>query len=63
MLPILGPSTLRDMVGITVDSLESIERVKSFNTIEKTSLSAVQAIVGPAPMIKILFRSCLLGIM
>ncbi|CAC9628344.1 Outer-membrane-phospholipid-binding lipoprotein MlaA [uncultured Gammaproteobacteria bacterium] len=44
VLPILGPSTLRDTTGEVVDSLQSMEQTKSINIIEKTSLGAAQAV-------------------
>ncbi|AYQ57429.1 ABC transporter [Bathymodiolus thermophilus thioautotrophic gill symbiont] len=44
VLPILGPSTLRDTTGVIVDSLQSMEQTKSLDIIETTSLSAAQAV-------------------
>ncbi|CAC9445819.1 hypothetical protein [uncultured Gammaproteobacteria bacterium] len=44
VLPVLGPSTLRDATGKVADSLMHTKEVKSLNTTEKTLMTATQAI-------------------
>ncbi|BBB23943.1 lipoprotein [Isorropodon fossajaponicum endosymbiont JTNG4] len=44
VLPVLGPSTMRDSVGIYVDITENVDVTKGLNTTEETALLLTRAV-------------------